>query len=111
MLMFVASRAADGSVTQQAMRMDDEAATAPASIMHAISAPGAAAAFSPSADLGSATGAGASPFFSGAFTFAGEPMGTMSMGTLSGDLAARFDSIGTQAIAAGGPDAMLMAAQ
>jgi hypothetical protein len=111
MLMFSASKAADGAVTQQAMRMDDEAATAPASIMHMISAPGAAAAFSPSADLTSATGSAVTPFFSGAFTFAGESMGTMSMGTLSGDLAAKFDSIGTQEIAAGSPDAMLMPAQ
>ena len=111
MLMFTASRAADGSVIQQAMRMDDEAATAPATIMHLISAPGAAPAFAPSPDLTSATGAAISPFFSGAFTFAGEAMGTMSMGTLSGDLAARFDSIGTQAIAAAGPDAILMPGQ
>ena len=73
-----------------------------------ISAPGAGSAFSPASDLSSATGTGVSPFFSGAFTFAGESMGTMSMGKLSGDLAARFDSIGTQAIAAASPDAMLM---
>jgi hypothetical protein len=110
-LMFSASRDAVGAVTQQALRMDDEAATAPATIMHIISAPGAAAAFSPAADLTSATGTAVAPFFSGAFAFAGEPMGTMSLGTLSGDLAARFDSIGTQEIAAGSPDAMLMPAQ
>jgi hypothetical protein len=91
--------------------MDDEAATAPATITHLISAPGGAAAFSPAGDLTAATGTGVSPFFSGAFSFAGEAMGTMSMGTLSGDLAARFDSIGTQAIAASSPDAMLMPPQ
>jgi hypothetical protein len=111
MLMFSAVKDADGSVTQQAMRMDAEEATAPASIMHLISAPGGAAAFSPSGDLTSATGTAVGPFFSGAFSFAGESMGAMSMGTLSGDLAARFDSIGTQAIAAGSPDAMLMPAR
>jgi hypothetical protein len=111
MLMFSASKDADGSVAQTAMRMDDEAATAPATITHLISAPGGAAAFSPAGDLTAATGTGVSPFFSGAFSFAGEAMGTMSMGTLSGDLAARFDSIGTQAIAASSPDAMLMPPQ
>jgi hypothetical protein len=111
MLMFTAIKDADGSVTQQAMRMDAESATAPASIMHLISAPGGAAAFSPSGDLTSATGTAVGPFFAGAFSFAGESMGSMSMGTLSGDLAARFDSIGTQAIAAGSPDAMLLPAQ
>lgn len=108
MLMFTASRDADGSVSQSAMRMDDEATTAPATVSHVISAPGGASAFSPAGDLASATGAGVGPFFSGAFSFAGESMGSMSMGTLSGDLAAKFDSIGTQAIAAASPDAMLM---
>ena len=111
MLMFSATRDAGGAVTQQAMRMDDEAATAPASVMHVISAPGGASAFSPTADLTSATGSAVTPFFSGAFTFSGENLGTMGMGTLAGDLAATFDSIGTQQIAAGSPDAMLMAAE
>ena len=37
MLMFTALKAADGAVTQQAMRMDTAAATAPASIMHLMS--------------------------------------------------------------------------
>jgi hypothetical protein len=111
MLMFTATRDAGGAVTQQAMRMDDEAATAPASIMHIISAPGGAAAFSPAADLTAATGSAITPFFSGAFTFSGENLGTMGMGTLAGDLAAKFDSIGTQEIAAGSPDAMLMPAE
>ena len=110
MLMFSASRDAGGAVTQQAMRMDDEAATAPASIVHLISARGGASAFSPAADLTAATGSAVAPFFAGAFEFAGENLGTMGMGTLSGDLAAKFDSIGTQAIASGAPDAMLMPA-
>ena len=111
LLMFSAVKEADGATALQAVRMDDEAATAPASILHMINAPGGAAAFAPAADLTSATGSAVSPFFSGAYAFAGENLGTMGMGTLSGDLAAKFDSIGTQAIAAGGPDAMLMPAQ
>lgn len=109
MLMFIASRAADGGTVQQAMRMDEAAATAPATVMHMISAPGGAAAFAPAADLSSATGSAVTPFFRGAFAFASDtPIGSGAMGTLSGDLVAAFDSIGTQAIAAGSPDAMLM---
>jgi hypothetical protein len=109
MLMFTALKAADGAVTQQAVRMDTAAATAPASIMHMISAPGGAAAFAPSADLSSATGNAVSPFFTGAFTFASEmAMGSSAMGKLSGDLVAAFDSIGAQPIAAGTPDAMIV---
>ena len=109
MLMFSAGKAADGSVNQQAMRMDEAGATAPASIMHLINAPGGAAAFAPSADLASATGSAISPFFSGAFSFASEmAMGTSAMGKLSGDLVAAFDSIGKQPIAAGSPDAMIV---
>ncbi len=108
-LMFYATKAADGSVDQQAMRMDDDAVTAPASIMHMISAPGGAAAFSPTADLSSATGSAVAPFFAGAFSFASDFVsGTTSMGTRSADFAAKFDSIGTQAI---GGDAMIMQGQ
>jgi hypothetical protein len=109
MLMFSALKAADGSVTQQAMRMDEAASTAPASIMHMITAPGGAAAFAPSADLSTATGSAVSPFFTGAFSFASDmAMGTTAMGKLSGDLVAAFDSIGAQPIAAGSPDAMII---
>lgn len=109
MLMFTALKAADGAVTQQAMRMDTAAATAPASIMHLISAPGGAAAFAPSADLSSATGTAVSPFFTGAFSFASDmAMGSSAMGKLGGDLVAAFDSIGAQPIAAGAPDAMIV---
>jgi hypothetical protein len=108
MLMFAAARAAGGSVTQTATRMDDAAATAPASIMHMISAPGGASAFAPAAGLGSATGGAVAPFFTGAFAFAADTtMGTTAMGKLSGDLTAAFDSIGAQPIAAGGPDAII----
>jgi hypothetical protein len=109
MLSFYATKAADGSVNQQAMRMDDDAVTAPASIMHMITAPGGAAAFAPAADLSSATGSAVAPFFSGAFSFASDfASGTMSTGTLAGDFAAKFDSIGSQAI---GGDAMIMQGQ
>ena len=109
MLTFSASKAADGSVTQQAMRMDDAGSTAPASIMHLISAPGGAAAFAPAADLSSATGSAVTPFFTGAFSFASDmAMGTTAMGKLSGDLVAAFDSIGAQPIAAGSPDAIIV---
>jgi hypothetical protein len=109
MLMFTALKAADGSVTQQAMRMDEAAATAPASIIHMITAPGGAAAFSPTSDLSSATGSAVAPFFTGAFSFAADTtMGTMAIGKLGGDLVAAFDSIGAQPIAAGSPDAMLV---
>jgi hypothetical protein len=108
LLMVTMIRDAKGAVTQQAMRSDDDAQTAPASIMHMINAPGPASAFAPSADLSSATGSGVAPFFSGSFDFASEePMAGMASGTLNGDLAARFDSIGTQPLAAGA-DAMLM---
>lgn len=109
MLMFTARKAGDGAVTQQATRMDTAAATAPASIMHMISAPGGAAAFAPSADLSSATGSAVSPFFRGAFSFASDmAMGSSAMGKLGGDLVAAFDSIGAQPIAAGAPDAMIV---
>jgi hypothetical protein len=108
MLMFTATKSASGAVTVQAMRTDDEAKAAPASVMHLINAPGTSSAFAPAADLSSAKGTAVSPFFSGAFTFASDmAMGTMATGTLSGDLAARFDSIGTQQLAAGS-DAQLM---
>jgi hypothetical protein len=108
-LMFTAMKAADGTITQQAMRMDEASATAPASIMHMINAKGGAAAFAPAADLSSATGSAVSPFFTGGYSFASDmAMGTSAMGTLSGDLVAAFDSIGAQPIAAGSPDAMII---
>jgi hypothetical protein len=108
-LTFMATKDASGNVAQQAIRSDDPATAAPASITHMIIAPGTSSAFAPAADLSSATGTGVTPFFTGAFGFtADSAAGTMSMGSLSGDLAAQFDSIGTQQIAAGSPDAMLM---
>jgi hypothetical protein len=107
-LMLTISRDGAGKVTQTVMRSDAEAATAPASVFHMISAPAGAAGLAPSADLSSATAAAAGPFLAGSLRFDGEAMAGMSMGRLSGDFAARFDSIGTQQLAAGGPDAMLM---
>jgi hypothetical protein len=109
MLLFSVVKDASGAITQQATRMDDATRTSPASVMHLISAPGTGSAFSAAGDLGSAAGTGVSPFFSGAFDFASDsPMGSIATGTLTGDLTARFDSIGAQPIAAGSPDAVLM---
>ena len=104
-----ATKAADGSVTQQVMRMDDSAATAPASIMHHITVPAAASAFTVADGLASATLTGASRFLTGAATFTSEgDAGTVASGTLAGNLVAKFDSIGDVALTAGGPSATLM---
>ncbi len=97
-----ATKSARGEVTQQVMRMDAAAATAPTSIMHWISAPAPASTFTAAADLGSATLVGASRFITGRATFASEGGSeTTASGTLTGDLVARFDSIGPITIAAG----------
>ncbi|MDW5594578.1 hypothetical protein VSS74_09535 [Conexibacter stalactiti] len=96
-----ATRTAGGGVTQSAMRSDAAAATAPATVMHMITATSAASTFTTAADLSSATLTGPAPFLSGALAFAGEATGTMASGTVSGDWAAKFDSIGTQRLAAG----------
>lgn len=107
MLTFSATKTAGGEISQSAMRMDDATKTAPASIFHMISAPGTSAAFNFAADLTSATGAGVTPFFSGTFNFAAEStFDGMAMGALTGDFAAKFDSIGRQSIAS--DNAMLM---
>jgi len=71
--------------TQSAMRMDDAAATAPARIMHMISAPGAG--------LKGQSVSGIAPFIGGSGAYSGGVSGT-----LSGDLTAKFDSIGSIAI-------------
>jgi hypothetical protein len=70
---------------QSAMVMDDAAQTAPAQIMHIISAQGAG--------LKGDSVPGISPFIGGAGTFSGSVSGT-----LSGDLTAKFDSIGPVAV-------------
>ena len=100
---------ASGAVLQSVMRMDDRAAIAPAaSIFHMISAPTDASGLTVADDLSSASAVAAGPFLAGSLQFAGEGLGTMASGTLSGDFAAKFDSIGTQQLAAGAPDAMVM---
>jgi hypothetical protein len=109
MLTLMMMRTRSGAVTQQVMRTDDAAATAPASIMHMINTRGTSAAFEPAADLSSARGTGVTPFLSGSFTFAADTaMGDFATGELSGDLAARFDSIGTQQLGVGASSATLM---
>jgi hypothetical protein len=90
---------------QTALQMDDRAATAPAQIMHMITAPG-----NPGLEIGgggmTATAKANTPFLTGTGTFAGEGgAGPMVTGTLSGNLRAAFDSIGAIDIAG---DAMLM---
>jgi hypothetical protein len=88
---------------QSVLQMDDPAATAPAQVMHTISASGTGLKVSG----GSATVPGLAPFIdgSGAFAASGEGSGGFAGGVLSGSLSARFDSIGPVAVAG---DAMLM---
>lgn len=101
MLMFSATRDAGGTVSQQALRNDAAAATAPASIMHMITATAPSSGFTAAADLTSATVSGAAPFLGGTLSFTGEGAGTIASGTVSGDLTAKFDSIGAQRLPAG----------
>jgi hypothetical protein len=95
-----------GGVLQQVTRMDPSAQAAPASVMHMINAQTRSGAFTAAANLGSASVTGAGPFFTGKLGFSGDGMGTMATGTLSGNLTARFDSIG--AVSFGSGDATLM---
>lgn len=95
------------AVTQQVMRMDPDAATAPASVMHMISAQTGASGLQAAGDLSSASAPAAGPFLAGTLGFAGEGMGTMATGTLTSALTAKFDSIGAQTLPAGN-DAILM---
>lgn len=100
-LMLGANRDGAGKVTQQAIVNDAAAAIAPASsAMHMIVASAPASGFTAAGDLSSASVAGAGPFLSGALSFAGEAFGGMAAGTLTGDLTARFDSIGAQVLPA-----------
>ena len=102
------SKDAKGAVSQNVMRMEPAPATAPARIIRMISAPSAASTFTAAGDLSSASVTASSRFLTGAATFASENVfDTTAMGALSGSYAAKFDSIGTLAIAAGGPDATL----
>ncbi|HEU4976620.1 MAG TPA: hypothetical protein VFT50_16120 [Baekduia sp.] len=98
---------AGGTVTQQVMRSDAPAATAPASVMHLITAQTGGSGLDAASDLSTASAPGVSPFLTGTLSFAGEGMGTMAAGSVSGSFAAKFDSIGTQTLPDGN-DAMLM---
>jgi hypothetical protein len=96
---------AGGKVTQTVMRTD--APSAPASVLHMISARTGAAGLEAAGDLSTATARAAGPFLSGTLSFAGEGMGTMATGAATGDFTAKFDSIGAQSLPQGN-DAMLM---
>jgi hypothetical protein len=89
------------------MRNDAAATTAPATVFHLISARTAASGLTAAGDLSSASAPAAGPFLSGTLSFTGQPMGTMASGTISGNLVAKFDSIGAQSLPAGN-DGMLM---
>lgn len=88
---------------QQVMQTEDRDASAPASVMHMISSSGAGLT---NITAATATTPGLAPFLTGQGSFAGEAMGTMAIGTLSGSLVAKFDSIGDVALM--GDGAMLM---
>jgi hypothetical protein len=89
---------------QSVLQMDDEATTAPASIMHMISTTGTGLKLVGGIN---ASVPGQAPFITGAgdFTASGEASGGFASGTLGGDLVAAFDSIGSIPVAG---DAMLM---
>jgi hypothetical protein len=94
-------------VTQTVMRSDDPAATAPASVFHIITAGTGESGLHAASDLQNASAPAAGPFLLGQLAFAGTPMGDMATGTISGDFAAKFDSIGQQRLPEG-TDAILM---
>jgi hypothetical protein len=100
MTMFTATAKA-----QTAMRSEDPAATAPATVMHMISAEGSG--LQVSGGGASATAPGIGPFLTGTGAFSGEPYPGGAFGTLDGNLVARFDGIGDVAF---GGDATLMGA-
>lgn len=93
-----------GTVFQQVMQSSTAGST---SVLHLITAQTGASGLDAAGDLSTATAPAAGPFLSGTLRFAGDAMGSMATGTTSGDFAAKFDSIGTQAIPDGN-DAMLM---
>jgi hypothetical protein len=99
MTSFTATRSA-GKVTQSVLRMEDSAATAPLQVMHMISATGGA--FDTAPDLSSASVTGAGSFITGKLAFASDSSyGAGAVGTATGDLTARFDSIGPIGLTAG----------
>jgi hypothetical protein len=79
---------------QMAIQTEDRNATAPAQILHMISGAGQGLVVGG----GTATATGIRSYFGGQGTFSGTAMGTVSVGTLSGDLVAKFDSIAPIAI-------------
>ena len=94
-------------VSQTVTRMDTATATAPASVFHMITATTGEDGLHAAPDLQNASAPAAGPFLLGQLAFAGEPLGTMATGTISGDFAAKFDSIGQQWLPEG-TDAILM---
>jgi hypothetical protein len=76
-------------------------------VSHTITASAPASALTAADDLSSATLTAAGPFLSGTGRFAGELMGGMSMGALTGDFAAKFDSIGRVVLVDDEENAML----
>jgi hypothetical protein len=87
------------------MRSEDPAATAPATVMHMISAEGNG--LQVSGGGASATVPAIGPFIAGTGAFSGEPYPGGAFGSLDGNLVARFDGIGDVAF---GGDATLMGA-
>ncbi|HEY8583474.1 MAG TPA: hypothetical protein VIL49_11025 [Capillimicrobium sp.] len=77
---------------QSVTRMDDASATAPASIMHMISAEGHG--LEAAKDLATAKVPAVGPFMGGSGSYEGEAFSGGSTGTLGGSLVAKFDSIG-----------------
>jgi hypothetical protein len=98
---------AGSKVTQTVMRTDAPATAAPASVFHMISATTGESGLNAAPDLQNASAPATGPFLTGQLAFAGTPMGTMATGTVSGDFAAKFDSIGEQRLPEG-TDGMLI---
>lgn len=94
-------------VTQTVMRNDPAADTAPAEVFHSITASTGPAGLHAAPDLQSASAPATGAFLLGQLAFAGTPMGDMATGTISGDYAAKFDSIGQQWLPEG-TEAILM---
>jgi hypothetical protein len=99
MTSYTATKSA-GKVTQSVLRMEDSAATAPLQVMHMISATGGV--FDTASDFSSASVTGAGQFITGKLAFTSDSgYGSGAVGTATGDLTARFDSIGGISLTAG----------
>ena len=89
-------------VTESVTRIDSRTATAPLSVIHTISTPAPASAFSVAGDLSSATVQGAGRFITGSLAFAADnAFGSTATGTSTGSLAAQFDPLGPIALTGG----------